>query len=196
LQTKHLLELLLGELTSNPRHLAKVKQIIVYSLINFSKSEYSNTVKDLVRMKKTHNKLIHSIVDDKRSLIENLGQLINQLKREQQDKQITQFSNPNLTLQPQPSMFETINDFKYSLHEQSSAMSMMSYQDLGTSTGQSSQKDPTSQSSSESEKSKSMFTYDSQRMESISGISDIPSDFKSEYENSVLESFGAVMNDK
>lgn len=140
-------------------------------------------------MKKMHDKLIHSIVDDKRTLIENLGQLINQLKREQQDKQITQFTNPNLTLQPQPSMFETINDFKYSLHEQSSAMSMMSYQDLGTSTGQSSQKDP-------SDKSKSMFTYDSQRMESISGISDIPADFKDEYENSVLDSFGTVVNDK
>ena len=52
LETKHLLELLLGELTSNPRLLAKVKHIIVFSLINFSKSEYSNTVKDLGRLDK------------------------------------------------------------------------------------------------------------------------------------------------
>ena len=67
-------------------------------------------------------------------------------------------------------------------------MSMMSYQDLGSS-GQSSQKDT-------SEKSPSMFSYDSQRMASISGISDIPADFQNECESSVLESFGGIVNDK
>ena len=54
----------------------KVKKIIVYSLINFSKSEYSNTVKELGQMKKDNDHLIDSIVDDKRSLVENIDALL------------------------------------------------------------------------------------------------------------------------